>query len=165
MDTTHKAGDVRFYKHPNRWGSPVERALVIAVHSPRVCTVELGEGEDTRVAIVPTYWLHEFAQDAQETAERWEPEAKHVASIYADHNERTVAKHDFDFKMKCPVVVDESEPIRYVVCDDVSNSMVLADSLESAVAARTWLRKATGDATTDPKLADVLARLKEEKGI
>ncbi len=137
----HKVGDVRFYKYPDLWGSPIERAVVTQVHEGS-CTVSIRNGTGSNT--LPNYMLFRYACDASEWADREiKPAGK---SIFEESNEK-LRRSDYDFTMKKPMVQATGSGTFYVVTGN-GGSLVLVDSLEAADAVQDWLRRATGQRST-----------------
>lgn len=79
--TPMKEGDIRFYKWPDRNGSPIERATIKSV-GEQSSWVEVGD----RTACIPNYMLFKFATLAYEWAERQKKSVHH--SIFGDYNQK-----------------------------------------------------------------------------
>lgn len=138
-----KEGDVRFYKWPDRNGSPIERATIQSV-GERCCSVEVGAGDCKRVTIIPKYMLFKFATLASEWAERQKKSDHH--SIFGDYNDRQ-RQSDFNFSAPRPVVDAAGSPTLWVVQGN-GGSLFVLDSQEAAEKTADWLFTATGQRCT-----------------
>lgn len=80
-----RVGDIRFYKHPDRWGSPIERAEVVGLLSALVA-VRVGAGRDVMTVLIPESALYETAADADRAAKAALPDDSD--GIFAERNAR-----------------------------------------------------------------------------
>ena len=130
-----KEGDVRYYKWPDRWGSPIERAVVKTV-GERSSWVDMGG----RIALVPNHMLFKFATIASEWAER---QVKSLGqSIFGEFNQKR-RQCDFNFTAPRPVVEATGSPTLWVVQGN-GGSLFVVDSPEAAEAVSDWLFTTTG---------------------
>lgn len=139
-----KSGDVRYFKHPDVWGSPIERAVIIDV-GKFSSLVDV----DGRITTVPNYMLFKFATLACEWAERQKRSIGQ--SIFGAFNQKR-QQADFNFTAPKPFTPKPfteatGTPVVWVVKGN-GGSLVVLDSQEAAEATVDWLFTTTGQRCT-----------------